>query len=49
MLSEEVISLLDHLYEQFPYAVARWVKENAELHVTLRDNTLSQKVKTEDE
>ena len=40
MLNEEVMSLLDHLYKQFPYSVSRWVNDNAELHITLKDNTL---------
>ena len=48
MKHETVMEVLDHLYKLFPYSVSRWVKDNTELHITLRDNLSSNQTKNEE-
>ena len=49
MKHESVIDLLNHLYKTYPYSMARWVKDNSELHITLVDfDSLSGTIKEEE-
>ena len=41
MKHESVVELLTFLNNQFPYSVARWIKDNTDLHITVKDSNSS--------
>ena len=38
MKHESVIEFLNLLNEKYPYSVARWINDNTELHITVKDS-----------
>ena len=43
MKHESVIELLDLLNEKYPYSVAVWIRDNTDLHITVKDVTVQEK------